>query len=347
MRTLLLPLLALLLIATPGYATDFNGVDLTGFADFYTSAPQTRSEGPGFQFGQVELDLEAPLAPGISFEAAIAFDPAAQTFGVGAFLIDFDIFESDESHSRQSAGIDHTGIVVGQFDVPFGLDWHVYPSIDRNLVTIPLVVERTHTMWNDFGIMAYTEHDFFNVVGFVVNGFPYESGWNANGDFLGYHGVGYDPEEASVSVREHTCQVALGGRAGFSFGLPVELGSSAAFFFDQDRSVDMTLNAFDVQTGWGFLGFKGEYLIHTIGHNQPASHTHQGWYGQLTAELNRYYLTGRFGVFSPDDTSLDNEQALSLGAGWRFEENIIFRCEQRYELDSMTGPTFLQVAVGF
>lgn len=328
-------------------AADFNGIDLTGFADFFASAPQVRSEGPGFQFGQVELDLEAPLAPGISFEAGVAFDPNENHFGVGSFLIDFDIFESDESHSRQTEGIDHTGIVVGQFDVPFGLDWHVYPSIDRNLVTIPLVVERTHAMWNDFGIMAYTEHHLFNIVGFAVNGFPYESGWDSNGNLLGYHGVGYDPEDASTTTLEHGCQASLGGRLGVSYGLPVELGSSAALFFDQDRTIDMMMNAFDLQTGWRFLDFKGEYLIHTIGNNQPVSHQHHGWYVQVTAELNQYYLTGRFGQFSPDDATLGNEEALSLGAGWRFEENIIFRFEQRYDLDSKTGPTFLQVAVGF
>jgi hypothetical protein len=297
----------------------------------------------------VEIDLEAPLQPGISFEAAIAFDPENQTFGVGAFLIDFDLFESEGTHVGADEGIDHTGIVAGQFDVPFGIDWHVYPSIDRMLVSPPLVVESTHGLWNDFGIQAYTERQRFNVVGYVLNGFGYSAAYGPQGGFLGYNGLGYDPADSTITEIEAGVHFAVGGRLGIRVIENLELGTSWAGFFNKDHKNAMNLLGFDAQTQLGDLDIKGEYILHTISPPSGAERLNSGYYVQGLYHLSTlFYGFARYGEFEPDNDSAEVVNRISAGGGFMYSENIVFRLEHQVNgSDGDSDVTYLQVAIGF
>ncbi|NQU06180.1 MAG: hypothetical protein HQ568_08820, partial [Calditrichaeota bacterium] len=115
------------------------GVDISGFCNLLYD-----DDTNGTGFGQLEIDLEAEVAENIVIASAICYDAESEAFGSGALVIDFHLFGSEGSHFRPAQNVDHSGIIVGQFDVPFGIDLNYYPSIDRKLVSGPLVVGNTH-----------------------------------------------------------------------------------------------------------------------------------------------------------------------------------------------------------
>ncbi len=65
------------------------------------------------------------------------------------------------------------------------IDWNVYLSIDRNIVSGPIAVENIHDFWNDYGIQLYLESRLFNTVVYVTNSFGYQAGYDATGSFFG------------------------------------------------------------------------------------------------------------------------------------------------------------------
>ena len=198
-------------------------VEIVGFADFWYVLRQAEEEGNDFEIGQVEVDLETVIDERIVVGVAVAYDPGGETFGLGAFTVDFHLFGSEGDHFRPVGGVDHSGIMVGQFDVPFGVDWNVYPSIDRKLVSGPLVVESTHDFWNDYGVQGYVETERVNGVVYVTNGF-------------GYEGADEAGEPAEVEMK-----VSVGVRVGVKPNEMIEIGGSYAGFLDGDDEQDMSL----------------------------------------------------------------------------------------------------------
>ncbi|MBD3167266.1 hypothetical protein GF324_11750 [bacterium] len=305
-----------------------GGMLMDGFADIYHPIYEKTTDQNQFRFGQVEIDLEAPVAEDIHFEAAIAFNPNEQTFGVGAFLIDFDIFGSQGRHMKSAFGIDHTGIAVGQMDVPFGIDWQVYPSPDRQLVSAPMIVEEAHGLWNDTGIEAYTTTSWFNVVGFLMNGFGYER----------------------TTVNNDTLQVETARSMGARFGVMphwrFEVGASWAGFFNVDNAFDQQMIGADLQWNLDAFEIKGEYIYRETGLDLGENKTLDGWYGQVRYRLQKLYGVARYGRYSPLIDSLDEPTRFSIGLGYVPKQSVQFRTE--YQLnDPAEDVLFLQVVVSF
>ena len=79
--------------------------------------------------GQIEIDLAKEISEFVSVEAALAYDSENETFGCGAFIIDFHIFGSEGRHLKSIEGINHSGIIIGRFDVPFGSGRAVHSGV--------------------------------------------------------------------------------------------------------------------------------------------------------------------------------------------------------------------------
>jgi hypothetical protein len=126
---------------------DNSTLQISGFGDLLATF-QDENRGETFNIGQAEIDLESELIDKFSMVLAIAYDE--DSFTIGVFTVDYNIWQADE-FSPFILGIENITIGGGRFDVPFGIDYHVYPSIDRKLVSSPLVVEYTHNSWNDVG----------------------------------------------------------------------------------------------------------------------------------------------------------------------------------------------------
>lgn len=226
---------AITLLLISGSFAQAPPLDITGFGDICYNGEEDR-----FAIGQAEVDLGVALDEGIDLEIAVALDKG--NFSTGSFTVDFHLFGSEGNHFRPVGGIDHSGIIAGQFDVPFGLDWLVYPAIDRKLVSGPVAVENIHDFGNDFGIQGYLKAGRLDAVLFAVNGF------------------GYEAEEADVEMN-----LALGGRAGIGILPQLEVGGSYAGFFDPDYALDMALIGADAQFGYRNFSAKGEFLVHRLG----------------------------------------------------------------------------------
>lgn len=287
-----------------------NGVEIAGFADVLYVGGEDR-----FDLGQVEIDLVTPIAGEVDLEIAIALDEG--TFTTGAVTADFHLWGREGSHFRQSQGIDHTGLIVGQFDVPFGIDWNVYPSIDRKLVSGPLVIENTHDGWNDVGLQGYLQAGRLNGAVYAVNGFGYE---------------------------EVEMNLSLGGRIGFGLLEQLEIGGSYAAFLNGDYELDMGLIGADVQFSQGRLALKGEFVAHSLGLAGDGDSTNAGFYAQSLYDLDRYFLVARYGSFAPDEG--ENMSRVSLGAGWIIRDGCQMRFEQQINSEE-DNLSLVQMVVAF
>ena len=145
--------------------TALGQIKFSGFADILFHSSESR-----FQIGQMELDITSELHPAISFEGALALNPDTYCFEAGTGFIELTFPEEKGQHSARGAFFNHTGLSLGLFDVPFGLDWQHIASPDRRLVTPPLLNEKSINGWNDMGANFHTDIGITNLVIFIVNG---------------------------------------------------------------------------------------------------------------------------------------------------------------------------------
>ena len=304
-------------------------VEWSGFFDILYSDLQKKGDGT-FDYGQFEVDLAVPLSEYISVEGALAYD--AGVLGLGAGFVDFHLFGTEEGHRVRGGGLTHSGLIVGQFDVPFGIDYQVIPSIDRKLVTPPLVNQRTIDSWNDWGIQAYGASDRANFVLFGVNGV-------AGGQ-------------------------ALGGRLGITPIEQIEVGGSYALDMNGDGDVASTVLGMDVQASWKSLAVKGEVLRAEDDKTKGESRKHSGFYAQGIYDFEEaigcpMFAVVRYGVWSPDYEEADAEgnpvqdlTRLTVGLGVRIVEGVEVRCELQKNGEEKTEEEdndviTLQVVVGY
>jgi hypothetical protein len=311
---------------TPVFNVISPVVSISGFGDMYTQIGKNEENENRMQVGQVEIDLETKIGGKVGIAAAIAYAPYEETFGLGQFTVNIPLFGEENEHFFVSPDINQSGIIAGLFDVPFGLDWNVYPSIDRKLISVPVVVEYTHNCWNDYGVQLYTSNDWFNGVLFSTNGF------------------GYEIQNESGTALTIDTKLALGGRLGFKPADIIELGTSHAQMFDQRNRKNMYLSGADLQFNYNNLYLKGEYIFHSA---DLLLYKSNGFYLQGMYDFNNFFLVTRYDRFSTDSFEQIEYSQGSLGAGWI----IINGCEMRYEYQKSflngENTNYLQLVVGF
>ena len=72
---------------------------------------------------------------------AIAYNDDESKFELGAAILDLHLFSSNGDNHLKGLQITHSSLQVGLFDVPFGIDYKSYASVDRKLISAPRVVE--------------------------------------------------------------------------------------------------------------------------------------------------------------------------------------------------------------
>ena len=298
-------------------------LQISGFGDLLAIF-QEENDGEMFNIGQVEVDLESELTDKFSMALAIAYDEG--NFTIGAFTADYNIWSAGET-TPLFLGIDDVTIGGGQFDVPFGIDYHVYPSIDRKLVSSPLVVESTHDSWTDYGGYATADASWGNITAFVVNGFCHE---------------GTDPEAEDFETHN---DLAIGGRLGLVPHEMIEIGGSAAQVNGLDGTNDMLLAGVDIQLSAGNFELKGEYIAHQFKSDVDPEFTNDGYYIQSLYNIGNLYLVGRYDEFRPNQKSEDKLR-ISSGIGYSVNEIVNLRLEYQIHESDYDIAVF-QVAFGF
>jgi len=323
---LFLLLLLVMLGAIPG-KTFAEGLEFSGFFDFqYLHSSESGSNTAGFQYGQFEIGVFASLSDRVSAEGALALNPDDMTFEPGAGFVEIDFSKRSQEANYL---IEQAGLMIGQFDVPFGIDYKVIPSPDRALVNAPLVNSRTIDSWNSIGLALTLENSAWNFTGFVVNGMVESS--------------------------------AAGGRLGLQFFPDFEIGVSATKELGNNLENSPQLFGGDFQYTLGQTSWKGEYIrcrgILEGSATEQWDDTHSGYYIQGRYDLPQFrplplFLVGRYGAWNPDDGAftgqdeVSSEQQIVAGFGVRFAEFAEFRTELIRVLDESVLLTF-QLVAGF
>jgi hypothetical protein len=264
-------------------------IEWVGFGDIQTTV-DGNDESLTIQIGQLELDLSIGLTDDISTELAYAYDEGI--ISSGAAFLDFHLAGEEEiRHPARGFYLNHSGLMYGQFDVPFGIDYLVIPSLNRKLITVPLTVEMMHDCWNDIGLQIYSDFNIINMVAYIVNG-------EALGDN------------------------SIGGRIGLMLWEGLEIGGSLASTISADE--DVMLFGADFNVELGSLYAKGEYISKTTSSNVDITST--GYYAELGYCMEKFFLAGRYSSYLADE-EVENDNQIALGCGYVLTENVELRME--------------------
>ncbi|RKX22194.1 MAG: hypothetical protein DRP51_02830 [Candidatus Zixiibacteriota bacterium] len=336
-RTIFTGLMAVALCVGFGSSVIGGDLEISGFFDVVGNYQSSAGDKTSFGLGQAELDLARELSDNIAFEAAIAYNSEAGVFELGAAVIDIHLFGSEGKHRRPALGVKHSGVIVGQFDVPFGIDYKVYASIDRKLVSPPLAVDFTHEGWNDFGVQLYMDWTFGNFVAYGVNGF--ESSYLVS-DAAHALSLGL-----SIGSEVNTTPAnAFGTRVGLTPVPELEVGGSLAFGLNQSDKSEMLMFGGDLQYTVADFNFKGEYIQHSL-NRSIEEETNKGYYFQALYNINQFFLTGRYGAFQPDGA--DWAYRYTIGAGYAVADAVEIRFESTINENSFENTNILQLVGGF
>jgi len=329
-------LFCVLVISSPNLCA--SEVEISGFADFYYAVQEADRHDGDFEFGQAELDFSTEINEKVHVRAAVAYEPNEEVFGLGEFIVDFNL---QDKENRK------TGIVLGKFYVPFGIDWQVYPSFDRKFVTGPMVVGYTHDSWNDYGIQVYSKTDRYNGVLFLVNGFGYQIAYDASDEFLGYNEYLYSADDPTVRTRDVEMKNGIGGRVGLTPHEIIEVGGSYVIIQNKDHITDIALLGMNLQVNLGDLALKSEFIRHAMIYVKENVLANTGMYAQGVYSYGRFFPGFRYGMIEPGYEGAESINRLSVLCGFVISTGAEIRFEYQLNSEEEDDLAFLQLAVGF
>lgn len=166
-------------------------VNFSGFFDVQYKYSQNNIENKNVELGQFELGIQKQIRNDLNVEGAIAFNSETQNFELGSAYADFLLLNNETGSSNNILG--DLGIKVGQFDVPFGIDYHCIASPDRKMITAPISVQNSIGCFNSLGLEVYGNSENYNFNVYLINGFVDVLGFGGRVGFLPFHDleIGY------------------------------------------------------------------------------------------------------------------------------------------------------------
>ncbi|MCK5022441.1 MAG: porin [Candidatus Pacebacteria bacterium] len=271
-------------------------IELSGFVNSFYQDGQ--SDNSSFGVGAFEIDFASEFSDRISFEGAVVVEDGVA--GVGQTLVDIKLLPEEK-----------LGVQTGLIDIPFGIDYRVFATPDRKLVSPPLVTElMMDGGWGDTGINLYGSLLPLNYNIYVVNGMGEIAGVPVNQDA--------DNNNAKT----------VGSRIGISPKEDVEVGFSYAqgAYLDDNTEEIFSRTGCDVQVSLGRIKVKGEYIAGEEEIPGASANEHRGYYFQFVAEATeKGYSAVRYGFWKPKGG--ERVTRLTLGLGHELEENVSLRFE--------------------
>lgn len=324
-----------------GQTVNGPSIDVSGHLDVRAVQGNTSVKNNDFQIGQFVIDLSSRVNEQVTATMEIAYADEARDVVVDEAYADWTLFRWNGYSRLDPIGVTRTGFIVGQFDVPFGLDWRVYSSIDRHLVSVPLVIAETHQGWNDLGVQFYTHLSWANVSVYAVNGFGTSPALRLEeNDVLPPRLIASEEEAADNIIPNE----AYGARFGLYMSDKVEFGTSFAAGYGEDNDQQSRMFAFDCTMAFDELELKGEFISRRRDFSS-------GRWDDLGYYIQGVYAWGKqFGVVRGDVYRPDGGPAnfsTSAGAGYIVRKNAQLRVEYRMAEGSSNDTIFLQTAVAF
>lgn len=275
---------------------------ISGFVD--VSLINRQGGNTSFGMGAFELDFESEIAKNRVFTGAIVVEGGA--VGLGQTLADFKLKNEDK-----------LGLQIGLLDMPFGIDYTVFATPDRKLITPPLTTELIMAGgWGDTGVNLYGKADKFNYCVYVVNGMGEAAGAPANQDA--------DNNDAKTF--------------GTHISVPltdIELGVSymQGAYLDNNESNILARAGIDIQYRRNALYIKGEFINAKESLPGANDNNHSGYYAHVQYDINdKVYEILRYGSWKPENG--DAVTRITIGAGYKLEKNMSIKGE--YQLNDET-----------
>lgn len=141
-------------------------LEITGFFDF-TLQSQDERDSP-FEYGAFELDMEYAYNEHYAVSTALVWEDGSADVAAG--VIDYHLFK--DSVPVRGRIFDEPGfhVQVGRFDLPYGVDYQYFASVDRPNVSAPITTERIQLGgYNSDGIRLYGTEGLFDYTLYAVN----------------------------------------------------------------------------------------------------------------------------------------------------------------------------------
>ncbi|MDH5173894.1 MAG: hypothetical protein OEW43_01405 [Elusimicrobiota bacterium] len=298
-KIFLLLFLVLCITAAPAFAE----LEVSGFVDVLGQGRQ--GENTTFGMGAFEIDFASEFSSKVSFEGAVVVEGGE--VGLGQTLVDFMLLNEDR-----------LGVQVGLLDMPFGIDYQVFATPDRKLVTTPLVTElMMDGGWGDIGVNLHGAVSLLNYNLYVVNGMGEDGGVPVN------------------QITDNNSAKSVGGRIGVLPIKDLELGFSYVQgpYLDGTARQALSRIAGDIQFAYERLQIKGEFVRGEEEVPGGTDNEHQGYYIQLLGEATeKVYGVTRFGYWKPKGG--DRVTRITIGLGYDLIENVSLRGE--YQINDET-----------
>jgi len=293
----------LFLVSWVGTAEAFAELEVSGFVDVLTQGQQ--GENTTFGMGAFEIDFASEFSPKVSFEGAVVVE--GDEVGLGQTLVDFKLLNEDK-----------LGLQAGLLDMPFGIDYQVFATPDRKLVTPPLVTElMMDGGWGDIGVNFYGSVARLNYNLYIVNGMGEDGGVPVN------------------QLTDNNSAKTAGGRIGVSPVKDLELGFSYARGPYLNGTAEEALSRIggDIQFAYERLQIKGEFVKGEEEVSSDPDREHEGCYLQLLGQATeKVYGVARYGYWKPKGS--DRITRITIGLGYDLIENISLRSE--YQINGET-----------
>jgi hypothetical protein len=305
---------------------------VSGFFDAVGVANFNETNKSKFLINQFELDFSYLHKSNFSVGSAITYNNESENIELAMAFIHYSFGSGPGKHPRRVETYNHSAFLLGKFDMPFGLDYLSYASIDRATITQPLVIEKTIAGWNDIGIDFHLFKSNFKFDVWAVNGFN--------------EGIG------------------LGGNIRYKLFPFFEIGVSHSADINSFNDVNDWLTGTDFRVNTEILEIKSE-LLWTEGVYEGAPDTvlnnkiHHGWYLQMLVKLKKWTslplsLTLRLGGWTCSDIEnkkIDETQhRYTTAIAYKLHNNLSFRMElstNKFTSTKTETLGFLQVVVGF
>ncbi len=293
----------LFLVSWVGTAAAFAELEVSGFVDVLTQGQQ--GENTTFGMGAFEIDFASEFSSKVSFEGAVVVE--GEEVGLGQTLVDFKLLNEDK-----------LGLQAGLLDMPFGIDYQVFATPDRKLVTPPLVTElMMDGGWGDVGVNLYGCAPRLNYNLYAVNGMGEDGGVPVN------------------QLTDNNNAKTVGGRIGVLPIKDLELGFSYVQGPYLDGTARQALSRIggDIQFVYERLQIKGEFVMGGEEVPGASKNEHEGLYLQLLGEATeKVYGVARYGYWKPKGG--DRVTRITIGVGYDLIENISLRSE--YQINNET-----------
>ncbi len=328
-----------------------GNVHVSGHFDVQAVGHNAELNNNEFQIGQLAVDLSSKLSDRVSaaMEIAYGFD---EQVDIDEAFVDWNVYRWDGRPRYNPLATVSVGFKAGQFDVPFGLDWRSYRSLDRPLVSIPTVIANTHRGWNDLGVEMHGELTWANWSAFAVNGFGTSSTLRLPDRPLP---ISLIAGETGTTSDDVVPTEAYGARFGLVMNEHIEFGTSFAAGYTDANAQDERLFGVDFTGETEQLELKAEFINHQR-NRADVKESVFGYYMQGRYNFNeRWFGVVRQDAFNADGTVVypmniamtSTLLSASAGAGYRVSPNAQFRVEYQLAEGSNNDTVFLQTAVGF